>query len=106
VAFNAAASVAAGSKAIVADLKTGRMVHYLVKYFPSIPIIVVTDSDRLARQLSIFRGVLAFHTPVRLDYERKLATFLRHMGIAEVDDYITLLYSDEAGMSEMRIVTV
>lgn len=46
-----------GAKLIVCWTKTGRSAKMLRKYNPSMPIIALTSSDQVARQLAVVRGV-------------------------------------------------
>ena len=53
-----------GASAIVAASESGYTARKAAKYRPSIPIVAVTPSDRVRRQLALSWGI----TPVRADY--------------------------------------
>lgn len=89
-------------KNIVAFTKSGHTALLISKQKPKVPIICFTGDERIARQTSIYRGVMAFPTE-EIESMNQLLEFvspaLKNRGLAKSGDKIILTLGLPMGVS-------
>lgn len=101
----AAAAVAAANhgnaSAIVTVSKTGETARLVAKYRPNVPVVAVCLSAKVARQLSLTRGVhpvVMTDVPTSEMFSQALSA-AKAMGCCEVGDEVVVLSSEEGELS-------
>uniref|UniRef100_A0A7S2XBC1 Pyruvate kinase C-terminal domain-containing protein n=1 Tax=Lotharella oceanica TaxID=641309 RepID=A0A7S2XBC1_9EUKA len=122
VVARATVAVAGESAAgmILALTRSGNIAHLLSKYRPGVPVMVFTDSSKVARKLSLRRGVFALAIDKEdvagiSDYERpaEALQIAKEMGWLSAGDKVVIVTAGEdidpalaEGSVSMRVVTM
>ena len=89
-----------GASMILVEGKFGNMARLVSKFRPSVPILSVVESPRIARQLSIHRAVF----PTTLSVEDAISA-AKKQGLCQSSDEVVKVQVDSAkGVMEMSII--
>lgn len=80
---------------ILALTETGRTAFYLSKYRPSQPIIALSPSERVVRQLLMHRGVFPVHIPSAQGSDNVIRNAIhdaKEQGFVEVGDSVVAVH--------------
>ncbi len=85
-AINLAQNISA--TAIVAETKSGATARDIACQRPNVPIIAVTDQDRVAQQLTLVYGIKSYVRPVSAEAAQRLTEWLRDEKVLKSKDVV------------------
>ncbi len=99
-----------GAKAILAFTKTGSTAALVAKYRPSVPILAVTPSPVVARQLALYSGVQSLQVDIQGNTETQIecvaATVLTAEALQPGDVVVITMGSPIAGSGTTNLLKV
>lgn len=85
--------------AVVAETRSGATAVHIATHRPNMPLIMVTNSDRVANQLALVFGGKSFKRPVSKRAATKLTNWLKAEGLLKSGDIIVTASGQQPGVT-------